>query len=246
MNKILIHKGDCTIFGDCKKFLTFSIKTDLDLTGWSAKFVLGWITKEIEDISSKSFEVILGSEDTKQLKLGSQCGSIILTDAEGHVKTVANTIPFEVTTAVVENEYQEVDLSIPETSGVDLILRVGSVAGGGVTSYELLMDLPSINNVELVGNKTLKELGIQPVGNYLTSIPNEYITETELNSKGYITEHQDISNLATKDEIPSLKGLVTELQLTDGLATKQPVGDYVTRDEFNTALSDIETLLSEV
>ena len=79
--------------------------------------------KEIEDISSKSFEVILSSEDTKQLRLGSQNGSIILTDAEGQIKTVANNIPFEVTTAIVENEYQEIDLRIPQASGVDIMPR---------------------------------------------------------------------------------------------------------------------------
>ena len=43
---------------------------------------------------------------------------------------------------------------------------------------------------------------------YLTAIPSEYITETELDAKGYLTEHQDISGLATKQE------------LTDGLRTK--------------------------
>lgn len=37
--------------------------------------------------------------------------------------------------------------------------------------------------------------------NFLTSIPTEYITEAELSEKGYLTEHQDISNLATKDEL---------------------------------------------
>lgn len=39
--------------------------------------------------------------------------------------------------------------------------------------------------------------------NFLISIPSEYITETELEAKGYLTEHQDISGLATKEEIPS-------------------------------------------
>ena len=43
----------------------------------------------------------------------------------------------------------------------------------------------------------------------LQSIPDEYITEAELESKGYLTEHQDISNLATKEE------------LTNGLSDKQ-------------------------
>ena len=33
---------------------------------------------------------------------------------------------------------------------------------------------------------------------YLTSIPDEYITETELESKGYLTEHQSLEGLATE------------------------------------------------
>ena len=203
MNKILIHKGDCTIFADVNKFLTFDLETNLDLTGWSAKFVLGWVTKVVEDISFKQFEIILSSEDTNQLRLGSQFGSIILTDSKGNIKTITNTIPFEVTTAVVENEYQEIDLTIPESSGVDIKLKVGSMSASAVTS---------VNG---------------QVGDVVLDIP-------------------DVSNLATKAEIPSVEGLVTEQQLTDGLATKQDAGDYVTRDEFNNSLVGIETLLQEV
>lgn len=41
---------------------------------------------------------------------------------------------------------------------------------------------------------------------YLKSIPTEYITETELNGKGYLTEHQDISGKVDKI---SGKGLST-------------------------------------
>ena len=39
---------------------------------------------------------------------------------------------------------------------------------------------------------------------YLTSIPSEYITESELNSKGYLTEHQDISGKVDKVDGHSL------------------------------------------
>ena len=52
---------------------------------------------------------------------------------------------------------------------------------------------------------------------FLTEVPSEYVTDGELEEmgyateywvqdKGYLTEHQDISNLATKEEIPSLEG----------------------------------------
>lgn len=33
---------------------------------------------------------------------------------------------------------------------------------------------------------------------YLTSVPEEYVTESELDAKGYLTEHQDISGKADK------------------------------------------------
>ncbi|CDE61306.1 probable acetyl xylan esterase AxeA [Parabacteroides sp. CAG:409] len=82
---------------------------------------------------------------------------------------------------------------------------------------------------------------------FITSIPEEYVTETELAGKnyatvsqipslegyatqtwvseqGYLTEHQDISNLATKQE------------LTEGLATKQDKGDYATKTELSSKL----------
>ena len=36
-----------------------------------------------------------------------------------------------------------------------------------------------------------EDIGAQPVGNYLTSIPSEYVTESELNAKGYLTDYTE-------------------------------------------------------
>lgn len=173
MNPILIHKSDSTIFANVNKFLTFFIDTPLDLTGYSAKFILGWVEKTIDDISTHSFEIVLGAQDTKQLRLGKQYGTIILTDSNGNIKTVTNTIPFEVTTAVVENEYQEIDLTIPESSGVDIKLKVG------------VSTVTSVNG--MTGDVNLT--------------------------------------------IPSIEGLATEQQLTQGLNAKQDKGDYALKEE---------------
>ena len=54
--------------------------------------------------------------------------------------------------------------------------------------YNSMLNKPSINDVALVGNKTLEDLGIQPAGDYLTAVPEEYITEEELEAKDYATE----------------------------------------------------------
>ena len=46
----------------------------------------------------------------------------------------------------------------------------------------------------------------------LQSIPDEYVTDSELSQKGYLTEHQDISHLATKAELPTVPTKVSELE----------------------------------
>lgn len=66
-----------------------------------------------------------------------------------------------------------------------------TVIAEGVSNYNDLDDKPTINDVELVGNKTLDELGIQPKGDY-----------------ALVEDIPDTSNLATKDEIPSLDDYV--------------------------------------
>ena len=60
------------------------------------------------------------------------------------------------------------------------ILTINST--GGTFSYTDLTNKPKINNVELVGNKSLNDLGIQPVGNYALE-----------------SEIPDVSNFITKD-----------------------------------------------
>ena len=53
-----------------------------------------------------------------------------------------------------------------------------SANGGsaGTTDYTQLENKPQINSVELTGNKTLNDLGIQPKGNYLTALPDNAVT----------------------------------------------------------------------
>lgn len=53
-----------------------------------------------------------------------------------------------------------------------------SATGGsaGTTDYTQLENKPQINSVELTGNKTLDDLGIQAKGNYLTALPDNAVT----------------------------------------------------------------------
>ena len=80
----------------------------------------------------------------------------------------------------------------------------------GVKDYNLLTNKPSINNVELTGNKTLQELGIQPTGDY--ALKSEIPTKlTQLENDGNFVKdanyvHTD-NNFTTgeKEKLASLE-----------------------------------------
>lgn len=120
-----------------------------------------------------------------------------------------------------------------------------SISGGsgGTGDYNQLTNKPQINSVELSGNKTLADLGIQAAGNYAlkSDIPtkvselqndSQFVTETALTdglapkaNKTYVDEQlatkQPVGDYALKSEIPDVSGLATKEEVTTGLSGKQ-------------------------
>lgn len=72
------------------------------------------------------------------------------------------------------------------------VLNFGYIkSSGGSTDYRELENKPKINNIELVGNVTLENLGVQRKGNYalkteIPTIPTEISSFT--NDVGYLTD----------------------------------------------------------
>lgn len=84
----------------------------------------------------------------------------------------------------------------------------------------------------------------QPKGDYLTAVPEEYVTETELNDKGYATTtqlsdavadkltktqadeyYQATGDYALKSEIPDVSGFITSSQADEKYATLEQIGN---------------------
>lgn len=65
------------------------------------------------------------------------------------------------------------------------------------------------------------------------------VTRQELENKNYLTQHQDVSRLATKDE---LSNLVTKQELRDKnyLTSHQSLSDYALKSELPTPYNDLE------
>ena len=91
----------------------------------------------------------------------------------------------------------------------------------GVDVTDQLQDYAKTNDIPTKTSQLTNDSG------YLTSIPSEYVTDSELSAKGYLTEHQDISNKADKSEIPTKTSQLTN---DSGYLTSIP-SEYVTDSE---------------
>lgn len=90
-------------------------------------------------------------------------------------------------------------------------IRINSTGGGsgGTSNYNDLRNKPKINNVELSGNKSLNDLGIQPAGNY--ALESEIPTKTSdlTNDSGFITGYTE-----TDPTVPSYVKNITQANIS--------------------------------
>lgn len=101
---------------------------------------------------------------------------------------------------------------------IDLKVPIQQVGGkvdsvNGMTG-DVVLDIPSKTS-DLVNDS-----------GFITQIPDEYITETELDAKGYLTEHQSLAEYAKKSEIPDVSGYVTDTELNTAISSAEERVDF--------------------
>ena len=81
----------------------------------------------------------------------------------------------------------------------ELLEKINNAGDSSFTGvYADLTGKPTINGFEINGTVTLDQIGAQAKGNYLTAVPDEYVTEPELTGKGYQTASQVESAITSK------------------------------------------------
>ena len=199
-------------------------------------------------------------------------GTAIVTEDLSQID-VGDVLLYGVEPVKAENFKEISDLELVETldGNEDLIIQLSD----GSTKRTKTSEFLNVS-IDLTGYATKDELSAKadissiPTNTsqltndsgFITSVPSEYITETELNAKGYLTEHQDISgkadktyvdtelakkanmshthsynDLTDKPVIPSVDNLATKEELTNGLATKANVSH--THDQYLTEHQDL-------
>ena len=144
------------------------------------------------------------------------------------------------------------------------------VAGSVVNhDYLELENKPVINNIVLRGNFTLADLGIQPAGDYLKrdeylsyintstesldTLYNNLLTALNKNSldiKHFIhTVKNELEDYAKKEDLYKVKEDCSDytnlrntpdLKILDQYATKDLLNEFITRDDFTKALSQLD------
>lgn len=98
-NYIELRQGDDSDFFG--REIIVHLDTNKDMTGWTAEFKLGNITKNFNNFAtSKQLEIVLSKTETESLPEGKLFGYIKITDANGKVGTL-ETIPFTIFAKVI-------------------------------------------------------------------------------------------------------------------------------------------------
>lgn len=93
--------------------------------------------------------------------------------------------------------------------------------------------------VNLTNYYTKSEVDAKIPTDYITSIPSEYVTESELNEKGYLTEHQSLSGYAKLTDIPTDYAKDNHTH-TEYLTEHQSLENYYTKTEVDNKFDNIE------
>lgn len=181
-----------------------------------------------------------------------------------------------ITNAEVMALIPEVPVKISELENDAGYITAEDVPEADLSNYYNKEEVDSLINgvehptVDLTGYATKEDVAeavrgieIPDVSEFIKEIPAEYITETELEAKKYLTAHQDISGKADKEhthtiaditdyEAPNFTGYATEEFVTTKIAeaeladTDVDLTAYYTKSEVEALIPDVSGFIKDI
>lgn len=150
------------------------------------------------------------------------------TDGDGNVNidlsvyALKSDVPTKVSQLTNDKGYLTEHQSLAGYATEDYVtdkIAEAQLNGGGsnvdLSEYAKKSEIPTVpTNVSAFNNDA----------GYLKAIPGEYITESELNAKGYLTQHQSLENYATKTYVDNKLGGITRIEVVDELPGTEETG----------------------
>ena len=224
---ITLVRGDDTNFFD-QVLLVVSFKTVLNLDGYKLRLTVENPTNIMKqyEIQQNAVQIDFSKIDSSTFSVGEHRANLKLIDTLGRVKT---THIFNIT---VQDEFEA---NIPKINEYEIELELDTDGINKYKNYKELSNKPSINGVELIDNKSLDELGIQPAGNYSTY---EYVdgrfdtVNTEINNINIDLDNTNFilnnkANISYVEEELNLKANKIDLDNTNAILNNKANISYV-------------------
>lgn len=210
--KIILVRGDDTDF-DYQVLLVLNFISTLNLEGYKARLTIENPTNVIKtyEIFNNTCEVNFDKSISSTLEVGEHRCTVKLLNSLNQIKTIYNfdilvQDEFDISTKFI-NEYT-VDIKIDD--GINKY-----------KNYNELFNKPSINSVELIGDKNFEELGITE---YTENAINDKIEEHNINTNA----HQDIRQELNKKQNTLIAG--ANITIIDGIISSLGAEGGVTTD----------------
>ena len=210
--KIILVRGDDTDF-NYQVLLVLNFISTLNLEGYKARLTIENPTNVIKtyEIFNNTCEVNFDKSISSTLEVGEHRCTVKLLNSLGQIKTIYNfdilvQDEFDISTKFI-NEYT-VDIKIDD--GINKY-----------KNYNELFNKPSINGVELIGDKNFEELGITE---YTENAINDKIEEHNINTN----THQDIRQELNKKQDTLIAG--SNITIIDGIISSLGAQGGVTTD----------------
>jgi len=120
---------------------------------------------------------------------------------------------------------------------------------GGTSDYTDLSNKPKINNVELSGNKTTSDLGIDipDVSDFITKDVNNLTYYTKTSNLSNVATSGNYNDLTNKPTIPTIPTNVSAFNNDAGYLTQhQDLSSYATIQYVDNIVGNIETELEGI
>lgn len=231
----------------------------VDLTDYAKKNeipdVSGYITEEqllAKDYADKAYvtEEIAKASTGGEIDLSAYLSKVEATETyvtkESGKSLIADT-EIERLASVDNYDDTEIDNRIRAIED-DYIKNTDLAAVAKSGSYNDLIDTPSIPSIEGLAKTEdipTKVSELENDSNYLSSIPEEYVTDTELEAKGYLTEHQDISNLVEKEDGKGLSSNDYTTEEKNKLAGLENYNDTALSNRVKTVEDEVPNLATK-
>lgn len=191
IKNITIVRGDDTNFLN-NVLLVVSFKTILNLDGYKLKLTVENPTNIIKqyEVQQNTVQIDFNKIDSSTFSIGEHRANLKLIDTLGKIKTIY------LFTITVQNEFEA---NIPNVNEYEIEIELDTEGISKYKNYEYLINKPSINGIELIGDIKLQDISYEAISSAIKSHNDNTNSHQDIRSEINIKANK--SDVYNREEI---------------------------------------------